>query len=184
VVLTTNHPTDSLFLPNDDRRFYVAWSNAEQTDFVANYWRRLWGWYNAGGIRHVAAYLAELDLSAFDPKAPPPKTPAFWTMVTTGQAPEDAEIADVLDELGNPNAVTLADLRAKAAPGLIEWLDDRRNRRIVPHRMSTCGYAPVRNLNTKDGLWRISGMRQVIYVKSSLPTADRLTAAMQREGRP
>jgi hypothetical protein len=184
VVLTTNHPTDSLFLPNDDRRFYVAWSNAEQTDFVANYWRRLWGWYNAGGIRHVAAYLAELDLSAFDPKAPPPKTPAFWTMVTTGQAPEDAEIADVLDELGNPNAVTLADLRAKAAPGLIEWLDDRRNRRFVPHRMSTCGYAPVRNLNTKDGLWRISGMRQVIYVKSSLPTADRLTAAMQREGRP
>jgi hypothetical protein len=29
----------------------------------------------------VAAYLANLDLSAFDPKAPPPKTDAFWAIV-------------------------------------------------------------------------------------------------------
>ena len=26
----------------------------------------LWGWYDEGGIRHVAAYLAELDISTFD----------------------------------------------------------------------------------------------------------------------
>jgi hypothetical protein len=42
---------------------------------------RIWGWYDAGGDRHVAAYLAKLDLSTFDPKAPPPKTAAFWAIV-------------------------------------------------------------------------------------------------------
>jgi hypothetical protein len=51
----------------------------------------------------VAAYLASLDISGFNPKAPPPKTPAFWAIVAN-RAPEDAELADVLDGLGNPNA--------------------------------------------------------------------------------
>ena len=51
---------------------------------------------------HVAAYLASLDISGFDPKAPSPKTPAFWDIVDANRAPEDAELADVLDRMGNP----------------------------------------------------------------------------------
>ena len=39
----------------------------------------------------MKSYLAELDISGFDPKAPPPKTPAFWDIVDAGRAPEDAE---------------------------------------------------------------------------------------------
>jgi hypothetical protein len=30
----------------------------------------------SGGDRHIASYIASLDLSEFDPKAPPPKTQA------------------------------------------------------------------------------------------------------------
>ena len=128
VVITSNHQ-DALFLPADDRRHYVAWSELTKDSFVVDYWRPLWGWYDAGGLGHVAAYLAELDLAKFDPKAPPPKTPAFWQIVSTGSAPEDAELADLLDKLGNPDAVTLAQLRAKADASFDEWLSDRRNRR-------------------------------------------------------
>ena len=156
VVITSNHQ-DALFLPADDRRHYVAWSELTKDSFVDDYWRRIWGWYDAGGLNHVAAYLAELDLAKFDPKAPPPKTPAFWQIVSTGSAPEDAELADLLDKLGNPDAVTLAQLRAKADASFDEWLSDRRNRRVIPHRMSSCGYVPVRNPDTEDGLWRIQG---------------------------
>src|SRR6516162_10953850 len=58
-------------------------------------------WYDNGGDRHVAAYLSERDISRFDPKAPPPKTPGFWAIVDANRAPEDAELADVLDRLGN-----------------------------------------------------------------------------------
>jgi hypothetical protein len=59
----------------------------------------LWEWYTRGGLANVTAYLAGLDISGFDPKAPPPKTPAFWDIVDANRAPEDAELADVLDEM-------------------------------------------------------------------------------------
>jgi hypothetical protein len=82
----------------------VAWSDLAKEDFSSNYWAKLWGWYAKGGDRHLAAYLAQLDISAFDPKAPPPKTAAFWDIVDANRAPEDAELADALDRLGNPDA--------------------------------------------------------------------------------
>jgi hypothetical protein len=45
VVITTNYRTESLYLPADDRRHYVAWSDLNETDFSAGYWRDLWRWY-------------------------------------------------------------------------------------------------------------------------------------------
>ena len=74
--------------------------------------------------RHVAAYLAELDISAFDPKAPPPKTAAFWDIVDANRAPEDAELADVLDQLGNPDAVLLSQIVSWANEDFAYWLRD------------------------------------------------------------
>jgi Family of unknown function (DUF5906) len=78
LIVTTNHKTDGIFLPPDDRRHYVAWSSRTKEEFAPEYWNRLWGWYHSGGFQHVAAYVAEFDLSDFDVKAPPPKTAAFW----------------------------------------------------------------------------------------------------------
>ena len=107
MVITTNHKSDGIYLPPDDRRTYVAWSDLSLEDFAGDYWTRIWGWYEAGGDRHVAEYLRTLDLSGFNPKAPPLKTPAFWEIVDANRAPEDAELSDVLDRLGNPAAVTI-----------------------------------------------------------------------------
>ncbi|MBS0416691.1 MAG: hypothetical protein JSR66_03185 [Proteobacteria bacterium] len=104
------------------------------------YWRALYGWYNRGGYGHVAAYLAALDLSDFDPKAPPPKTAAFWDIVDANRAPEDAEMADALESLKYPLAVTLIDLTIHASDPFREWLKDRRNRRQIPHRLESAGY--------------------------------------------
>ncbi len=50
----------------------------------------------------MAAYLAARDLSRFDPKAPPLKTPAFWDIVDANRAPEDSELTDALEGLDNP----------------------------------------------------------------------------------
>ena len=131
--------------------------------------------YADGGLEHVAAYLAELNLSDFNPKAPPPKTAAFWDIVNASLAPEDAELADVLDKLEKPNpdnpeelvgpdTATIADLIAVAAGAgdISEWLMARKNRRSIPHRLERCGYVPVRNPNAKDGLWKINGARQAV----------------------
>ncbi|HKA60327.1 MAG TPA: hypothetical protein VKD28_17050 [Gemmatimonadales bacterium] len=113
----------------------------------------------------------------FDPKAPPPKTAAFWDVVDANRAPEDAELADALDALDSPIAVTLADLAGRATQSLADWLRDRKNARQVPHRMEAVGYVSVRNDATKDGLWVVDRRRQVIYVRHELALRDRIVAA-------
>src|SRR5215470_8950552 len=42
VVITTNYKSDGIYLPPDDRRHYVAWSNLTRSDFVDDYWTTLW----------------------------------------------------------------------------------------------------------------------------------------------
>lgn len=179
VIITTNHKTAGIYLPPDDRRHYVAWSELTRDAFEPGYWNALHRWYAGGGVRNVAAYLAALDLTEFDPKAPPPKTAAFWEIVDANRAPEDAEVADALEALKNPEAVRLADIRVYASDSFLDWLDDRRNRRLIPHRLEAVGYVPVRNQAAKDGLWVIDGRRQSIYVRSDLPPRERHAAAMR-----
>ncbi len=117
-------------------------------------WAKVWSWFDRGGDRNVAAYLTSLDLSSFDPKAPPPKTQAFWDIVDASRAPEDAELADVIDAFGKdkdpngepvaPVAFTLAkvlEMATTLAPkdndgnpersSFAYWLADRKNRRQI-----------------------------------------------------
>ena len=126
--------------------------------------------------------MAQLDITAFDPKAPPPKTPAFWDIVDAGRAPEDAELADVLDRLGNPDATTIIRITNEATGGFLGWIGDRKNRRVIPHRLERCGYVPVRNDAATDGLWKIGGSRQAVYAKTSLSVRDRICAAARLAG--
>jgi hypothetical protein len=177
VIITTNHKADGIYLPTDDRRHFVAWSDLSKDDFTESYWNDLWGWYANGGYRNVAAYLAEHDLSHFNPKAPPPKTPAFWDIVDANRAPEDAELADLLDTLGNPDAVTIATIRTHATDAFLVWINDRKNCRAIPYRLENCGYVPIRNDAAKDGYWVINGTRQPVYVKATLSVRERLAAA-------
>ena len=177
LIITTNHRADGIYLPADDRRHFVAWSPRAKEDFSAEYWPALYGWYNNGGDSHVAAYLDQLDLSKFDPKAPPPQTGAFWAIVDAGRAPEDAELADSLERLGEPDAIPASRLVSAADEGFKQWLLDRKNRRSIPHRMENCGYAPIRNDLAKDGLWKVDGRRQVIYGKAELTVSQQLAAA-------
>jgi hypothetical protein len=84
VVITTNRKADGIYLPSDDRRHYVAWSDLTMDNFEPGYWDRLWAWYLNGGFGHVAVYLMQRDISGFNPKAPPLKTQAFWAIVDAG----------------------------------------------------------------------------------------------------
>jgi hypothetical protein len=199
-IITTNNRTDGIYLSPDDRRHFVAWSQLAKEDFEDSYWQALWGFYASGGDRDVAAYLATLDLKDFNPKAPPPKTSAWWDIVMASEAPEEPEFADALDRLGNPPAVSLAQI-ASVAPGrvrcedgservergsFLEWLQDRRNLRAIPHRLEKRGYVPVRNPDNKtDGRWKAGNTRVVIYAQAKLSPRDRLVAVRTfLEGRP
>ena len=112
LILTTNYKTNGIYLPADDRRHHVASSEKTEADFTPGYWNTIWRWYEDGGLSHVAAWLEQRDISGFDPKAPPPKTAAFWAIVDANRAPEDAGLADALDKLKQPDVVTIDDLLA------------------------------------------------------------------------
>jgi hypothetical protein len=181
VIFTTNHKEGGIYLPPDDRRHYVAWSELKKENFTKSYWNWLWGWYKRGGIWNVVAYLEAYDLAKFDPKAPPPQTEAWRAIVDSSKAPEEAELADALDLMNNPPVVTLKDiLKEKIKPAIADFLEDRKNRRIIPHRMKACGYVPVRNDVPKDGLWKIGGARQVIYAKEELTKFQQLSEIKRR----
>lgn len=182
VILTTNHKTDGIYLPADDRRHYVAWSPAQRQDFDDDYWQQLWDWIEHGGAGHVAAYLRGLDLSGFDPKAPPPQTEAFHAIVQSSGDPGDAELASAIEELGRPNALTLQQLADHAlvtddAGDALLAITDPRERRKTNHRMDRCGYEAVRNPDAKSGMWRCHGKQQAIYCKKQLAYSSKLTAA-------
>ena len=161
----------------------MAWSESKEEDFSADYWNKLYAWYVREGYRNVASYLAQLDLSTFDPKAPPKKTAAFWAIVDANRSPEDADLADILDEIGKTKgqspvpAVTLNMLVSHAGGDFLLWLQDRKNRRAIPHRLESADYVPVRNDTAKDGMWKIRDRRQAIYAHRGLSVADRIKAA-------
>ncbi|MDA8350999.1 MAG: DUF5906 domain-containing protein [Pseudomonadota bacterium] len=188
VIITTNH-VDGIYLQSDSRRYFVAWSELVKENFPPHYWQDLYHWYHSeGGIGHVAAYLGSFDLSDFDPKAPPPKTAAFWRVVNAGRAPEDAELADALELLKtarDPNskppaplpALTISMVASYASESFRAWLTDRKNSRQIPHRMKSAGYVAVPNDAAQDGLWKVDGKRQVIYSQRELPLLQQRGAA-------
>lgn len=177
VIITTNYKSNGIYLPADDRRHYVAWSDKTQESFDDEYWNGLWGWYHDGGFQHVAAHLRELDISHFDPKRPPPKTAAFWAIVDANRSPEDSELGQIIDDMGSPPAITVDMVSARAQEEFRGWLKDRKNRRQIPHRFEQCGYTTVRNANAKDGMWVVRGNRVTVYAQKTLGEKDRLAAA-------
>ncbi|TIQ46734.1 primase-helicase family protein [Mesorhizobium sp.] len=174
VVITTNNKTSGLYLPPDDRRHYVAWSPRPPSPRPEKYWVALYAWYEAGGAENVAHYLQTLDISDFNPKAPPPKTDAFWEVVHASANPDDVEMASALDRLENKEAIVLSDL---AGCAIGRDLAERANRSKVPKRMEACGYVQVPNPDAADKLWKFTTGRQAIYAKSDMTPADRLRAA-------
>jgi hypothetical protein len=175
-------------LPAGDRRTYVAWSECKPEDFFDDYWANLYAWYENGGNRHVTAYLETLDISGFDPKAPPAKTPVFWEIVAVSEPPEDAELKDGIDRLGaekhrdetepgtedqrRPDVLTPLELVGAKGNEMLAYLLEHKHRKSIPHRLNRCGYKIYRNIKAKDGYWKIKGARQPIYVRAELSAGD------------
>ncbi len=147
--------------------------------FQGSYWNDLWAYYAGGGLRHVTAFLMGRDISNFNAKAPPRQTPAFWAIVDANRSPEEPELADAIDRLGNPPAVNspqntkrrIGQLRRLAVGALKE----PPHHPTPPREEWIC---PGSNA-TEDGLWKIQGRRQAVYSKDKLSLRDQIAAAEQ-----
>ena len=83
----------------------------------------------------------------------------------------------MIENLGDPPAFTLLQIANLTQGDFAEWIRDRRNRRMIPHRLEQCGYVPIRNDSASDGLWKIAGKRQAVYAKADLTIRDQIGAA-------
>jgi hypothetical protein len=179
-LITSNHKTGGLYLPPDDRRHEVYWSDKVEGDYTSAYWDKLWNWYqNENGFAKVAYYLRHVvDLSDFNPKASPPKTEAFWAIVYANTGEETTDLAQLIELLGTPQAITLDTIVSKAKitsgfEGTAAWFSDSRHYRIVSEKFEKCGYRVFRNdRDTKHGQWQFGNKRRSVYVIKGLSDAD------------
>ena len=155
-------------------------SEVTKEEFEQDYWQRLWAFYDEGGVEHVAPYLTSHDLSRFSATAPPAKTSAFSAIVHADRSSDEAELADVIDALGNPIAFCISHLvltaNALSREALAEGLKDRKRRRAIPHRLERAGYNAV-DSDARDGFWVVDSTRQRILAHQDLGPGDRKTAA-------
>jgi len=146
-------------------------------------------WLMAEGNAHVAAYLHDLDLRAFNPAAPPVKTDAFWSIVNANRSPTDSNVGDLVAGLtarrgGPPPILTLNDLKEYAADNYMndvhEWLSDVKHRRQIPAALERAGYVEVANMDATDRRWTLHGRKQAIYRHVDISYRDAVAAIEAR----
>jgi hypothetical protein len=144
--ITTNNYLD-LYIPPDDRRMFIMHSHLEkgwhEQKGRPEYFINLWGWLEAGGCEHVAAWLAARDLSAFNPKAEPSKTQGWGTIAQTWDEYEDG-IWYALDKLGRPDVLLGAELLDPQFDMQDEVAAMLKSPRKIGHRMQKAGYMLVK----------------------------------------
>ena len=180
VVMTTNHRTDSLYLPPGDGRHFVVWSDVEKESYEEDFFTRHYRWLREGGVGHVAAFLRARDVSGFDPGRPPPLTEVFHEIVEQSTPTEVYWLDGILDGMGRPDVLIIPNLITHADGDQAEWL--RKNPKAVPHRLNDCGYVRVAKPGSENGRWMIAGKRQNVYGRKDLSTKDRVAAVVRWEG--
>ena len=163
-VLTTNHLTTGLYIPSDDRRYYVINCERGDTDF-----NQLFKWLSAGGYKAVGRYLMYgRDVSNFNPAIAPVNS-AAKDEVQANSNPVDETFDDALlaiaenyTSYGCRSSAPPPPLFAIASSGYPVWVHARAlPENVLPRNLSTqlrragytrinCGRDP-RWFYTEDG---------------------------------
>lgn len=174
VHITMNDPS-SLFIPEGDRRMFVAEAQKSKGWADADYYTRLFKWYAAGGLQNVAAWLMQRDLTRFSATAPPPQTAAWRNIVGSWNRQEEDPLLNALQQLGSPDVVFASDLVATTAADFDHAAELReliKSRRKLAHQMDTQGYRLIEpEAESEWTFW--SGGKRVIrsrtaFVKKTL----------------
>ena len=174
IVITTNYQ-DALYLPADDRRHLVPGLICPKQTFPT-----ITG--TISGLGSMVAATPTSRLIFMNSTSPnltrrlPLRRPTLFGSPSRRDVRQDAELADALDRLDNPDAVTIEQVADVADLHFHDWLLDRRNRRVIAHRFEVAGYARVINdlLNERYGSSTASD-------KSSTPSRNYLSGIGSRQ---
>jgi len=93
-VLAFSNERVPLSLPSDDRRWFVVYSEAGRMSDTEG--QAIWNWFETGGQSAVANWLAERDVSNFNPGAAPPFTEAKAIMIEHGRSTAESYLVDLI----------------------------------------------------------------------------------------
>jgi len=145
VFITTNDWM-SMYIPPEDRRMFIMHShlpqNWHQREGRNTYFNEMFAWFERGGTAHVAAWLSERDLSAFDPKAQVTRTAGWGAVAASWGEPEDA-VAWAIDHLGNPDVLLGQELVNPQFDHHEDVANMLKSPRKIAHRMNRAGYVNV-----------------------------------------
>jgi hypothetical protein len=146
----------------------------------------------------VAKHLRELDLSGFDPKAPPPKTQAFWEIVDSQRTAEGGHMGDMIERLGKPAILTtsfiIEEARRANLTEFAAFLEDPKSRRKTSFELEDNGYQRLNNRADQRGRWSFpngwkvggwllpSGWRGSVYRRKDLTDHDGFEAIRKAGG--
>lgn len=187
VIITTNHMTTGVFIPQDDRRYDVIQSASKEEmglqdeEVKRQYFNELWTWFlEEGGDEHVAAYLHELDLTGWSAANGQRKTVAHKMVVRTGMS-TDFWLLDALAELGEPDVVR-SDWIMAAAVKLGH--NEREIAGKIMHAMGRNDYALLMNPERKDGRHKFGKKITNVFFKNGTGDFSLRTQLKNMEGDP
>jgi hypothetical protein len=91
VLAFTNDPVP-ISISSGDRRWFCIWSAAGR--MPADEAQAMWTWYRSGGFETIARWLADRDVSRFNPAAPPMWTEFKENLIENGMSIAESYIVD------------------------------------------------------------------------------------------
>jgi hypothetical protein len=150
---TSNKP-NAAYLDEDDRRHFIV--NVPKIPMPAEFYARLKAFKDGDGPKYLMDHLLKIDLTRFDPKAPPPLTAAKERMIVTSRSDAKQWAIDIRDQ-GHAMLVGCP----FATPSQLEALFDYagKNKSLGAHNLMS-------TVLQEAGMEQVFGGRQ-LYLNSS-----------------
>jgi len=160
VIITTNHLSTGLYIPDDDRRYDVINCATRREMGIGeiharrNYFDKLWSWYeNDNGAANIYAALLDRDLNAFSASTGQRSTAAHREMIQVSMV-HDQWVVDAIDLLKDD-----ALIRADSLWSAVQQVDSEMQRQkfngSAQHSLRRLGYFRLINPSIRDGRWRL-----------------------------
>jgi hypothetical protein len=179
VIATTNHRTDSLYVTEDDGRYFPIWSNVVKEEYrdTPTFFIDFHNWLDHGGIEDTVAYLRTLDVSDYQPKALPPVTDLFLEMVDQSRPVEfdwvgQAIAAMTLDPKRPAPILTFDALAGKVGGEAKQFLETPSKKKFAVFLLEQHGYVKIPS-RAKDRCWQMGQIRVTWYGLRSLHPQER-----------